>query len=138
MSSRKTTRIGIAVVEFQRQFLVGIRDTDSPLAGYHEFPGGKCQTDEPTNSCAVRECLEETGLEVIALKELIYQEHSYAHADVKLHFWLCQPVQVQEDLINQNLKGFHWLPLESLPDLQFPEANRNLIELLLSTYQSNC
>jgi len=136
MNARKTNQIGIAVVEFQRQFLIGIRDADSPLPGYHEFPGGKCQTNEPADSCAVRECLEETGLEVIAVKELLYQEHSYEHADVKLHFWLCQPAQIQDDLISQNLQGFHWIPVESLPELQFPEANRDLIDLLLNTYIS--
>ena len=134
MNARKTNRIGIAVVEFQRQFLIGIRDADSPLPGYHEFPGGKCQTDEPANLCAIRECREESGLEVIALKELLYQEHSYEHADVKLYFWLCQPAHVQEGFINQNRKGFNWVPVESLPELQFPEANSRLIELLVSTY----
>lgn len=134
MNSRKTNRIGIAVVEFQRQFLVGIRGADTPLAGFHEFPGGKCQADEAADACAVRECQEEAGLEVFALKELLYQEHSYEHADVKLHFWLCQPVHVSEDFADQNLKGFHWIPVERLPELQFPEANGSLIELLLSTY----
>ncbi|MCH9656630.1 MAG: NUDIX domain-containing protein [Planctomycetes bacterium] len=136
MNTRKTNQIGIAVVEYQRHFLVGIRDTKSPLPGYHEFPGGKCLTDEPARLCAIRECREETGLEVIALKELLYQEHSYEHADVKLHFWLCQPAHLREDLLDQNLKGFDWFPVKSLPKLQFPEANRSLIELLLSTYNT--
>ena len=134
MNARKTNRIGIAVVEFQRQFLIGIRDKDSPLPGYHEFPGGKCQIDEAADVCAVRECQEETGLEVIALKELLYQEHSYEHADVKLHFWLCQPAHAQEDIVNQSLKGFAWIPAESLPELQFPEANAGLIKILLNSY----
>lgn len=134
MKTRKTNRIGIAVVESQRQFLIGIRDADSPLAGYHEFPGGKCHAEEPAHLCAIRECREETGLEVVALKELLYQEHSYEHADVKLHFWLCQPVPDPEDFRNQNLKGFQWYPVESLSELQFPEANTRLVELLVSTY----
>jgi len=136
MNSRKTNRIGIAVVEFQRQFLIGIRDADTPLAGFHEFPGGKCQTEEAADACAVRECREETGLEVIALKELLYQEHSYEHADVKLYFWLCRPVAGSEDLTDRDLQGFHWFPAERLSELRFPEANARLIELLVSTYAS--
>tara|TARA_R110002111_G_scaffold262613_1_gene339441 strand:+ start:24866 stop:25279 length:414 start_codon:yes stop_codon:yes gene_type:complete len=134
MNSRKINRIGIAVVEFQRQFLIGIRAADSSLAGYHEFPGGKCQTEEAADACAVRECREETGLEVFALKELLYKEHSYEHADVKLHFWLCRPVSGSEDLIDRNLQGFRWFPAERLTELRFPEANARLIELLVSTY----
>lgn len=137
MNSRKTNRIGIAVVELQRQFLVGIRDADSPLAGFHEFPGGKCEADESAAQCAVRECLEETGLEVIAVKELLYEEHAYDHADLKLHFWLCQVAQVPHDFASQNRYGFQWISVESLRELRFPEANRRLIELLISTYSES-
>lgn len=136
MNSRKTNRIGIAVVEYQRHFLIGIRDAHSPLAGFHEFPGGKCEPGESAEQCAVRECLEETGLEVTALEELRYEEHAYDHADVQLHFWLCQPVQTQAVFTDQNLKGFHWIPAKRLTDLRFPEANGSLIELLLNTYVS--
>ncbi|WP_339736021.1 NUDIX domain-containing protein [uncultured Gimesia sp.] len=134
MDSRKTNRIGIAVVEHQRQFLIGVRPAGAALAGCHEFPGGKCQAEETAEACAVRECWEETGLEVIALNEILYEEHSYDHADVKLHFWLCRPKQREADLIARNLQGFHWFPAESLTKLQFPEANARLIELLVSSY----
>ncbi|QDT45060.1 CTP pyrophosphohydrolase [Gimesia alba] len=134
MNSRKTNRIGIAVVEHQRQFLIGVRPAGVALAGFHEFPGGKCQPEESTEACAVRECKEETGLEVIAINELLYEEHSYDHADVKLHFWLCRPAQLPSDLTTCNLQGFHWFPVESLPELQFPEANARLIDLLVSAF----
>lgn len=137
MNSRKTNRIGIAVVEFQRQFLIGVRPADTSLAGFHEFPGGKCQTEESAEACAVRECHEETGLEVVALNELLYEEHSYAHADVQLHFWLCRPAQDLPDLADRDLKGFCWYSAESLSELQFPEANARLIELLVSTYTAS-
>lgn len=137
MNSRKTNRIGIAVVEFQRQFLIGVRPAGTPLAGFHEFPGGKCQAEESAAACAVRECREETGLEVIALDELLYEEHSYAHADVQLHFWLCRPAQDHLDLTARDLQGFHWYSAESLSELQFPEANARLLELLVSTYTAS-
>ncbi|MCA9015991.1 MAG: NUDIX domain-containing protein [Planctomycetaceae bacterium] len=137
MNSRKTNRIGIAVVEHQRQFLIGVRAADTTLAGYHEFPGGKCQPDETAAACAVRECREETGLEVIPLHELLYEEHAYDHADVKLHFWLCRPAQLQSDFLPADLQGFHWIPVESLPELRFPPANARLIDLLVSTYAAS-
>ena len=49
-------RIGIAVVEHAGRYLVGIRGPDVPLAGYAEFPGGKCLPNESPEDCAVREC----------------------------------------------------------------------------------
>ena len=54
--------IGIAVVEQAGHFLIGTRGPDVPLAGFAEFPGGKCYEEEAAEDCAVRECLEETGL----------------------------------------------------------------------------
>lgn len=132
MTARKTNRIGIAVVEHQRQFLIGIRAASSPLAGYHEFPGGKCEPGEAPEACAVRECREETGLAVRPLKELLYVEHQYDHADVLLHFWLCQPEQPASDLIHQELQGFRWFPKADLSEMKFPEANAPLIDLLIS------
>lgn len=134
MNAQTTNRIGIAVVESQRQFLIGVRDVSSSLAGCHEFPGGKCEPRESPSDCAVRECREETGLEVCAIEELLYVEHTYEHANVQLHFWLCQPAQNEPELSIQNHQGFRWIPVEQLPELQFPEANTPLIELLLQRY----
>ncbi|QDT29854.1 8-oxo-dGTP diphosphatase [Gimesia panareensis] len=134
MNERKTNRIGIAVVEHQRQFLIGVRDASSTLAGYHEFPGGKCEPGEASDICAARECREETGLDVQPLKELLYIEHAYEHADVLLHFWLCAPIQPAPDRDAQNLQGFCWIPASELSGLKFPEANAPLIDLLIDTY----
>ena len=55
-------RIGIAVVEQAGHYLVGLRGPDVPLAGYAEFPGGKCLPNESPEDGAVRECREESGL----------------------------------------------------------------------------
>ncbi len=136
MSNRKISHIGVAVVEYQRRFLVGIRNGDSPLAGYHEFPGGKCHTGEPSSACAARECREETGLEVIPVHELLSVQHSYDHAELDLDFWLCRPADASDELFQQTLHGFHWIPAAELPDLSFPAANSEIVELLVKEYAS--
>ena len=56
MSNPSPKRIGIAVVEHEGRYLVGTRGPDGPLAGYAEFPGGKCLPDELPEMCAIREC----------------------------------------------------------------------------------
>ncbi|MDP6469251.1 MAG: NUDIX domain-containing protein, partial [Pirellulaceae bacterium] len=58
------TLIAIAVVEHNGRFLVGMRPVETVLAGFSEFPGGKVEPNEVPAQAAVRECLEETGLEV--------------------------------------------------------------------------
>ena len=61
----KLVRVGIAVVEHDRKYLVGVRGPTGPLAGYDEFPGGKCIGYETAAACAVRECMEEKLLQKV-------------------------------------------------------------------------
>lgn len=124
-------RIGIAVVEHADHYLVGIRGPDVPLAGYAEFPGGKCLDSESPEDCAVRECHEESGLVVTIDRLLLRREHSYAHATVDLHFVLCHPADVSS--VSDDHHSFRWIPREQLASLKFPEANEPLVQMLTGT-----
>lgn len=123
------TQIGIAVVEHRGKYLVGQRRDSEPLAGYAEFPGGKCQPGETTGLCARRECLEETALEVQAIDLLMRRKYTYPYGTVDLHFWLCRPSPRAE--IGESHKGYRWVPAAELASLKFPEANQPLIEVLV-------
>lgn len=119
-------RIGIAVVEQDGRYLVGVRDASQTLAGKAEFPGGKCVSDETPRDAAVRECMEETGLSVESIELLYATEHTYSHASVAIEFWLCHST----DGNAQPSNGFRWFPRDELITLDFPEANRPMLELL--------
>jgi 8-oxo-dGTP diphosphatase len=125
------TRIGIAIVEHAGRFLVGVRGEGSPLPGKAEFPGGKCEAGESSAECAVRECLEETGLAVTAMRLLDQRVHQYPHGPVELSFWLCEPLSPES--VAENHQGFRWVSREDLPSLDFPEANRHVLGLLSDT-----
>ncbi len=112
--------------------MVGLRPEGVPLSGLSEFPGGKCEADETPRSCAVRECREETGLLVIPREHLATVEHSYAHGDVELHFWRCVLSPELPDLTSP-VPPFQWVTYEELRSLEFPEANRTVLEQLLKT-----
>lgn len=120
--------IGIAVVEHEGCYLVGIRPSTGPLPGRAEFPGGKCLIGESPPACAVRECREETRLRVTAEQELFHCVHEYPHGSVALHFWLCRPLQASS--ISTEHNGFRWIPAVKLAELKFPEANRPVIGML--------
>lgn len=124
-------RIGIAVVEQADRYLVGIRRPDVPLAGFAEFPGGKCLPRESPEDCAVRECREESGLLVTVDRLLMRREHSYPHATVDLHFVLCHPAEAASG--GDEHRGFRWVPRQQLASLKFPEANEPIIRLLLDS-----
>ena len=121
--------VGIAVVEQDGCYLVGRRVGEDPLGGLAEFPGGKCQPDESPSHCAVRECLEETGLEVAPVRLLLHRTFTYSHAALDLHFWLCRTVR-QKAGIEQH-RAYRWIPADALERYQFPEANLPLIKMLV-------
>ncbi|MCH7685479.1 MAG: NUDIX domain-containing protein [Planctomycetes bacterium] len=122
--------IGIAVVEQNGCYLVGIRDNDGALSGYAEFPGGKCRPDESPEHCALRECREETGLDVLPVELLLIRQFTYPHGTVDLNFWLCKPADA-EKVAEEHLR-FGWIPAAELAVLQFPEANEPVIAMLIA------
>jgi 8-oxo-dGTP diphosphatase len=122
-------KVAIAIVESAGHVLVGMRSVDGPLAGKAEFPGGKCLADETPRSCAVRECREETGLIVIPRKHLVTTIHEYDHATLELNFWRCALTPDLPDC-SAPQKPFRWVSLQNLSELDFPEANAQVLAIL--------
>lgn len=127
-SSAAPKRIGIAIVEFESHYLVGVRGPDGPLPGYSEFPGGKCNDGETPEDCAVRECFEESGLRVTASRQFEQKTFTYPHGTVELYFVECRLIDNVK--IGSDHNGFRWVPRKGLKQLNFPEANQSIIELI--------
>lgn len=117
--------IGVAVVERDGSYLVGVRPEGVPLAGCAEFPGGKCERGETPEACAVRECFEEAGLIVEPVRRLERRTWDYPHGRVELSFVLCRPTDDAEPK-----EPFRWVPRADLARLRFPEANAAVLASL--------
>ncbi len=128
-------RVAISVVECAGHVLVGTRPEDAPLAGMSEFPGGKCQFDETTRACAVRECREETGLIVVPRGHLITTTHEYEHGTMELDFWRCSLSPDLPDLATP-IKPFRWVPFSELASMDFPSGNSDALKRLIESHQS--
>lgn len=122
------TRVAVAVVESGGAYLVGVRGPDGPLPGDHEFPGGKLNHGESPAEGAVRECLEETGLNVVARETLYECTHDYPHGRVELTFLLCTPLEQGRP---PALGRFEWHTAADLAELRFPEANAPVLARIL-------
>ena len=120
-------RIAVAVVEWEDRFLVGPRPPGVPLAGLWEFPGGKVEADEAPEAAAVRECREETGLDVEIVSPYPRNTEAYLHDTVDLHFFACRPANAEQ----VPREPFLWVPRAELAQLEFPAGNRELLRLLL-------
>tara|TARA_B100000945_G_scaffold311957_1_gene305849 strand:- start:942 stop:1343 length:402 start_codon:yes stop_codon:yes gene_type:complete len=119
---QKLKRIAVAVVEHKNRFLVGVRAPNDSLAGFHEFPGGKIELEESPQQAAVRECLEESGVQVVAVGMYSQAVHHYEHASVELNFVACAVEQISDPK-----HGFQWMDRHSLKDCTFPAGNLQLL-----------
>ncbi len=126
----RAATIGVAVVRWGDRVLIGQRPPGAPLAGLWEFPGGKVRPDESPAEAAVRECREETGLEVRIQRRLALVEHTYEHGKLELHFFAAALPRDAAEAERRPGRPFCWVDVGSLPRYALPEANRTVIRLL--------
>ena len=116
-----------AVIERGGRFLVTRRPANTHLAGYWEFPGGKCEPGETLEACLIREIREELNSTAVIGDELFKTTHDYADRRVELHFFRCD-LRGEPDLqVGQELR---WVTARELGALEFPPADAELIALL--------
>ena len=72
-----TIVVTAAVIERRGRFLVTKRQDGAHLAGYWEFPGGKCHPGEGLARCMARELREELDVDVEVGDELLSTTHDY-------------------------------------------------------------
>jgi mutator protein MutT len=128
MSGSMVTRVGIALVRRGGCFLARVRPGGAPLAGYWEFPGGKCEPGESPEDAARRECREELAMtvELVATRSIL--THAYPHANVELHVFDALPDPRSSEPSAGS--GFSWEPAGELARRRFPEANGPILEAL--------
>ncbi|HET9371377.1 MAG TPA: (deoxy)nucleoside triphosphate pyrophosphohydrolase [Vicinamibacterales bacterium] len=116
-----------AVIERGGRLLVTRRLKGTHLSGLWEFPGGKCEAGESHEACLARELLEELGVRATVGKELLMTEHASPERTVRLHFRACE---IDADPSPQLGQEMRWIRRSELRTLEFPDADRDLIEML--------
>ena len=119
-----------AVIERDGRLLVTRRLEGTHLSGYWEFPGGKCEPGEAHESCLARELLEELNVECEVGEEMLVTEHAYPARTVRLHFRWCHINGEPTAVLGQEMR---WISHAELAELQFPDADRELIDLLMKS-----
>jgi 8-oxo-dGTP diphosphatase len=128
-TERPTIVVLAAVVEEAGCFLLTRRLEGTHLEGTWEFPGGKCEGDESHEGCLAREILEELGTGVEVGEEILAVEHAYPERTVRLHFRRCRLEGEPHPRLGQEMR---WVGRTELAELEFPEADRELIAMLTS------
>jgi mutator protein MutT len=124
----RPTRVGIGLVGRGGRYLIRQRPPGTAMAGYWEFPGGKCEPGETPEQATLRECREETGLDVHLgpLRRVVV--HRYPHAWVELSYFDCTTADPRAEPALET--GFRWVHAARLPNLPFPDANGPILEEL--------
>ena len=127
---RATTSVVVviaAVIERDGRFLITRRLKNTHLAGLWEFPGGKCEPTETHAACLIRELAEELHARVEVGEELIVVQHAYPERTVRLHFPRCRFIDEPTPMLGQEMR---WVGRDELRALDFPEADRELVEMI--------
>ena len=116
-----------AVVERDGRFLLTRRLKGTHLAGTWEFPGGKCEPGESHEDCLRRELIEELGVDAEIGDAVFETIHAYPEKTIELHFHACTLTGEPAPQLGQEMM---WATRAELATLEFPEADKELIDLL--------
>ena len=106
-----------------------------------EFPGGKVEKGETVAQALARELKEEVAIDVLSCQPLVTIEHTYLgkkdeQGNKKQDKTVCLAVFIVDNFIGepsaQEGQGQGWYTLNELVTLDFPEANKLIIDKLLA------
>jgi len=123
------------------QYFLTKRLQEAHQGGKWEFPGGKVEKDETVPQALSRELKEEVAIDVLACQPLIKIEHTYLSKEPakegsgKEDKKVCLDVFIVDNFLGepsaQEGQGEGWFTLELFETLDFPEANKAIIDKLI-------
>ncbi len=93
-----------------------------------EFPGGKVEPEEKLPDALRRELKEELAIQVEVGKEVFRLRHHYPDRFVEVIFFSI--ANFVGEVRNQVFEAVKWAPRSSLPQYNFLEADRDLVNRL--------
>jgi mutator protein MutT len=117
-----------AVIEAAGRILITRRQRGTHLEGLWEFPGGKVDAGETHDAALKREIREELDADVDVHELVLSTTHRYPARAVALSFYRCTLTSEPRPILGQEMR---WVARDELGNLEFPEADNQLIALLV-------
>jgi len=127
---QKIVHVAVGVIKREEQYFLTKRLENAHQGGKWEFPGGKVETDETVAQALHRELQEEIAIDVLSCFPLIEIKHDYGDKKVLLDVYVVD--NFQQEPIAQEGQQSAWFTLKELIKLDFPAANKAIIEKLIS------
>jgi len=112
-----------------QQVLLAKRPACKDQGGLWEFPGGKLENRETPGQALARELKEEIGIQIVHSELFRQINHQYPNKQVKL--WFYKVLEFLGDPSGLENQQVEWFELDKLSQLEFPAANRTIIQHLV-------
>ena len=121
-----------ALIEYEGKLLECQRRRGSRFELLWEFPGGKVEPGETLEAALARELREELGVVARIGPELHRVQHQYRQSGEPFELVFFAASAAPGDVQNLEFERIEWREPKSLPELNFLEADRDLIAKLAS------
>jgi 8-oxo-dGTP diphosphatase len=125
----KHVQVAVGVITKNDQFFVCRRRAHQHQGNKWEFPGGKIDLDESPEHALRRELSEEIGIIANASFNLLNLDFSYPDKKVSLHVFVVS--DFSGEAYGAEGQESKWVSFNELLSLDFPDANRTIIEKLV-------
>jgi len=129
----KIVNVAVGVIYNNEHFFLTKRLDHVHQGGKWEFPGGKVEMDETVAQALQRELKEEIDIDILACQPLITIEHDYGDKQVCLSVFLVDNFLGEPSAQEGQKEG--WFSLDELSQLDFPQANRSIVDKLKKIYR---
>ncbi len=120
-------QVKVIIKKNEKYLLLRRSDEDEPKNnGLWECAGGKIEPDEAPEQCAAREVMEETGLKIRIIKEIIVLTDKKAN---KAYVYLGEPIS-KDIKISHEHSEYKWFTLEDIRKLKDVIYKELFIELV--------
>jgi 8-oxo-dGTP diphosphatase len=119
-----------AVIVREGRVLACQRSRKSRFPLKWEFPGGKVQPDETPQAALQRELDEELGIQAKIGAEILRTQHKYEQMRDPVELIFFEASVERYEMENRVFEKIDWVEPESLREMDFLEADRELIEKL--------
>lgn len=123
-------QVAAAIILNEGKVFLAKRDKHLHQGGLWEFPGGKCEVNESPEQALVRELQEEVAITPKNAVLFDHVVHDYGDKKVSLSFFLVE--QFDGIALGNEGQKTDWFDLSELAELDFPEANKPIVDKLLA------
>lgn len=125
MLDEKPILVTAGIIQNGERILICQRHRSDAYGMQWEFPGGKVRDGEDLKASLKRELIEELSVEADVGEEVFRLRHRYPDRYVEVVFFAV--AKFQGTVENRVFEAIEWAPRERLPEFDFLEADRELV-----------